>query len=78
MRFWSIREIEFPGGTRTFRLGSDDGAILDVGDTRVISRWATQSYGTTDGSISLTAGWHTIRIQYFEDIGTARVSLAWW
>jgi hypothetical protein len=79
IQFWSIMEINFPaGGTRGFRLGSDDGSRLWVGETLVVDQWQDQDYTQRTGSIWLPAGWHTVRVQYYQRGGNARVSLTWW
>jgi hypothetical protein len=59
--FW-VREA----GTYDFRLTSDDGAILQIDDKRVIDLDGLHSALTKDGHIALDAGLHTIHVPYYE------------
>ena len=57
------------GGTYTFGLSSDDGSYLEIDGHQVIKSWVPQSPFVTTGSIDLTAGYHSFRIDYFECCG---------
>ncbi|MEF3272955.1 MAG: N-acetylmuramoyl-L-alanine amidase [Chloroflexus sp.] len=60
-------------GEYTFELSSDDGAWLWVNEQLVVSNVGLHPLTTVTGTISLTAGWHTLAIKYFEMEGAAAV-----
>ncbi|HEY9183069.1 MAG TPA: PA14 domain-containing protein, partial [Gammaproteobacteria bacterium] len=54
------------GGTYTFYAGSDDGAIVYVDGTLVANNDGAHSYQERSGTIALTPGRHTLRVDFFE------------
>lgn len=57
-------------GNYTFYLNSDDGSMLYVDDVLVVDHNGTHGDGTTKtGTINLSAGTHTLRVEYFENAG---------
>lgn len=60
-RFW----IEKPGLYR-FALTSDDGSRLDIDDQTLVDNDGIHPALTESGSVELTGGIHTIRVQYFQ------------
>jgi uncharacterized protein YraI len=71
------REIEFEPGTYRFYARSDDGIRVYIDDERIIRRWS-ESDGTTVHRYDRTLeGKHTLRVEYFEMGGSARVNF-WW
>ncbi|WP_298817665.1 N-acetylmuramoyl-L-alanine amidase [Chloroflexus sp.] len=60
-------------GEYTFELSSDDGAWLWVNERLVVSNAGIHPFTTVTGTISLTAGLHTLAIKYFELEGSAAV-----
>jgi len=60
----------------SFQVGSDDGTRLYIDDSLVISNWRTGGYQTQSGSAYLSPGFHTLRIEYFENVSTAEVSFS--
>jgi PA14 domain len=64
-------------GTYDFRMTSDDGAILQIDDKRVIDLDNLHSAFTKDGHIALDAGRHTIHVPYYEGTPYA-VALSLW
>ncbi len=70
------RELELPAGTYRFTLRADDGVRLWVNEALLIDRW-TAGYATTESVVQLPAGVHTVRVEYFEATGEARVFLEW-
>ncbi|WP_295883892.1 DUF1800 family protein [uncultured Thiohalocapsa sp.] len=62
-------------GWYDFRLGSDDGSRLRIGDTVVVDNDGLHSYRQAAGSIGLAAGWHPIEIQFFERYGDERLTV---
>lgn len=67
----------FPSGNYVFTIGGDDGyrLSLDGGNTWVIDRWFDQSYNTATYSTSLS-GYHDLVLEYYENGGDNRISLA--
>ena len=59
--FW----IRDPGNYE-FELTSDDGAVLQIDDRRVINLDGLHQAATESGKIALTAGRHTIHVPYYE------------
>ncbi|MFC7530924.1 family 16 glycoside hydrolase [Actinoplanes sp. GCM10030250] len=64
-------------GTYQFRLTSDDGSRLYIDSTRVINNDGLHGAVAVEGSISLTAGYHSLRIDYFEQGGGQQLTLDW-
>src|SRR5687768_16406069 len=64
-------------GTYTFRLTSDDGSKLWIGDTLVVDHDGTHGAEPKDGTIDLTAGVHALRVEHFERAGGQQLTLAW-
>ncbi|WP_158453665.1 beta-glucanase [Paenibacillus beijingensis] len=65
-------------GTYTFYTSTDDGVRLWVNNQLIINKWFDQ--GTTEwtGTIQLTAGQkYDIRMEYFENTGSASAKLSW-
>lgn len=60
-------------GEYTFELSSDDGAWLWVNEQLVVANTGIHPFTTVTGTISLTAGLHTLAIKYFELEGGAAV-----
>ncbi|MCU1391179.1 MAG: autotransporter protein [Ilumatobacteraceae bacterium] len=71
------RTTTFTAGTYTFTLGSDDGARLYIDGTLVLNKWNDQSYPSPQPSVNrtLTAGAHTIVVEYYENSGSAQATL---
>ena len=66
----------FKAGRYRFTTYSDDGVRLYVDDRLVINSWRPMR-GTRSAIVNLGEGTHTLRLEYFERAGVARVSLAW-
>jgi hypothetical protein len=71
------RTQTFSAGTYTFTLGSDDGGRLFIDGVRVIDAWGDRAYATNSVTRTLTAGVHTIQMEFYENMGSARATLAW-
>jgi len=69
--------VDLPGGTVRFTAWADDGVRLFVDGTLVIDSWHDSPYAARQGDISVAAGPHAIRLEYYEHFGTAAVQLAW-
>ncbi|MFB9477684.1 family 16 glycoside hydrolase [Nonomuraea salmonea] len=64
-------------GTYEFRLTSDDGSRLRIGDTVVIVNDGRHAPTPVDGTITLTAGHHPLRIDHFEHLYGQQLRLEW-
>ncbi|MEU7799992.1 ricin-type beta-trefoil lectin domain protein [Micromonospora arborensis] len=65
-------------GSYTFRLSSDDGSKLSIDNAVVINHDGL--HGATppkEGTVSLTAGLHPLRIDHFERGGGQQITLEW-
>ncbi|MFB9414727.1 family 16 glycoside hydrolase [Dactylosporangium matsuzakiense] len=64
-------------GTYAFRLTSDDGSRLAVDGTTVITNDGLHGATAVEGSVALTAGYHALRIDFFERDGGQQLTLEW-
>lgn len=71
------RVLDFSAGRYRFYVRVDDGARLYVDNTTLIDQWHDSAPITYTADISLAAGNHTIRLDYYERTGGAQVKL-WW
>ena len=73
-----IGNINVPAdGTYAFRLISDDGSRLLIGDEKVIDHDGLHGAEPKDGEIALTPGYHPLRIDHFDRGGGQQVTLQW-
>ncbi|MFH1473430.1 MAG: PA14 domain-containing protein, partial [Candidatus Aenigmatarchaeota archaeon] len=76
--FRSGRSIYFPiAGMYTFTVGSDDGVKVSIDGVSYLDRWEVRSYDTDSFDVSMIEGYHNVRIDYYEDWLTARVSFTY-
>ena len=61
--------VEFEAGSYRFSARSDDGVRIYVDDTVLLEDWNAHPASTTVSDTTLTAGNHTIRVEYFEADG---------
>ncbi|MFH8990475.1 family 16 glycoside hydrolase [Streptomyces sp. NPDC017940] len=74
----TIGNIQVPeDGTYAFRLTSDDGSRLVIGNQRVIEHDGLHGPTPKDGTAELTAGHHALLIEHFEAGGEQQVTLSW-
>ncbi|MEV6494237.1 PA14 domain-containing protein, partial [Actinoplanes sp. NPDC051633] len=74
----AIANLTVPAdGAYTFRLTSDDGSKLWIGDTQVIDHDGLHGATDKDGTIDLTAGVHPLRAEFFEAGGGQQLTLSW-
>ncbi|MFE3599422.1 family 16 glycoside hydrolase [Streptomyces sp. NPDC059142] len=64
-------------GTYAFRLISDDGSRLFLGDKKVIDHDGLHGAEPKDGEIALLPGYHPLRIDHFDRSGGQQVTLQW-
>ncbi|MEM8945911.1 MAG: DUF5060 domain-containing protein [Planctomycetota bacterium] len=62
-------------GTWQFTTFSNDGVRLWVDDAQLINNWNQHPSVRDDGQIQLDAGWHPIRMEYFQQEGTTDARL---
>lgn len=51
----------------TFKLVSDDGAVLYIDDKKIIDNDGVHTEKTVTGTATLTAGTHVLRLEYFQE-----------
>jgi hypothetical protein len=74
----TIGNLRIPqDGTYAFRLISDDGSRLRIGDREVIDHDGLHGAEPKDGTADLTAGLHPLRIEHFEAGGGQQLTLQW-
>ncbi|GAA2564555.1 MULTISPECIES: family 16 glycoside hydrolase [Streptomyces] len=73
-----IANLQVPqDGTYAFRLISDDGSRLHIGDREVIDHDGLHGAEPKDGTVDLTTGLHPLRIEHFEAGGGQQLTLQW-
>ncbi len=70
---WTTTQ-NFPAGTYTFYGNSDDGVRVFVDGSLVVNQWVNQSFAPYSGSTTLSAGNHTVVVEYFENGGEANIT----
>jgi PKD repeat protein len=73
---WS-HNISFPAGTYRFHMRVDDGVRLWIDGNLVIDQWHDSAPTTYTADVTLTNGWHSLRVEYYERGGRALAQLAW-
>lgn len=58
-------------GTYRFFATVDDGVRIYVDDRLVVDAWRVGPALSVFGDITLDTGWHTIRVEYFQEGGVA-------
>ncbi|MCW5554051.1 MAG: response regulator [Verrucomicrobiae bacterium] len=74
---WTGRIRITEPGTYTFYLESDDGSRLFINGREVVNNGGVHAMVEKSGEISLTAGDHEIRLEYFDQGGEAGCRLSW-
>ena len=67
------KTVTLAAGTYEFSAGADDGVRVLVDGVSVIDRWVNDGPSSRTGSATLTAGEHTIVVEYYENFGGAAV-----
>jgi hypothetical protein len=67
----------FEQGVYRFSITVDDGVRLWVDDNLVIDSWKSESERDLTADVGLARGEHKLRLEYFENRGTAVVRLSW-
>ncbi len=67
----------FNGGTYRFYATSDDGVRIYVDDKLVVDGWGVHPAQGYFGDTYLAAGYHTVRVEYFEQSENALIKVSW-
>jgi len=73
---WQRTEY-FHQGTYRFFVTVDDGVRLFIDDQIVIDAWIVQAPTSYFGDVYIPAGYHSMRVEYYEDTGNAEINLYW-
>lgn len=63
-------------GNWTFYTTSNDGVRLWIDDNLVINNWNQHTATEDTATLSLSAGWHSIRLEHFQQNGTVTMQLS--
>lgn len=74
---WSGQVQVDQAGTYTFIATTDDGSRLWIDGTQIINAWVDHSRRDDMGQVTLTAGRHDIRFEYYENGWDAVAQLSW-
>lgn len=72
-----MRNAYFDSGNYTFTVNADDGVRVWVDGIQIIEGWIDQSSTEYTGAIYLSAGQHTVRMDYYEHTGAASATMDW-
>jgi hypothetical protein len=72
-----MRTVAFANRTYRFTITSDDGVRLIIDGQERFSSWQAHQLTTITVDVPMTPGNHKIELEYFEDFGSASVSLSW-
>ncbi len=78
--FFSARwtqSVWFDAGTYTFTAYTDDGVRVWIDSQLVIDQWQVQSPRAATGVLTIGAGNHTVKMEYFEQRERAVAMLSW-
>jgi hypothetical protein len=71
------RTLRFQEGTYRFYVQSDDGVRVWLDGELIINQWRDGSDVIDTAERTLSGAAHTLRVEYYENLGTARI-LFWW
>jgi len=71
------RYIDVSPGTYRFTATSDDGIRIYVDDKLIIDQWYDHPPRTFTADVSLTAGHHLVKVEYYENMGGAVAKVSW-
>jgi len=63
--------------TYTFTVQVDDGARLWIDGVNLLDEWRDPQVGIFTRSIPLTAGFHTVQVDYYQALGDSHAGLSW-
>jgi hypothetical protein len=73
---WSLN-TSFNNANYLFYAFADDGVRVYVDNNLIIDRWTNASNEVAYGNVSLAGGSHEVRVEYYEDVGDARIAVGW-
>ncbi|WP_084468398.1 family 16 glycoside hydrolase [Promicromonospora sukumoe] len=74
----ALANLEVPAdGNYEFRLTSDDGSRLVIDDAEVIDNDGLHGAESKEGTVALTAGYHDLRVEYFDNTNDNILKLEW-
>ena len=73
---WTGR-FDFAAGSHLFTARADDGIRVWVDGASLINAWRDQSPTTYQATVSLTAGTHEVKVEYYERGGGAVAQVSW-
>ena len=73
---WTKKQY-FVAGKYKFTTTADDGVRIYVDGNLIINKWVNQPPTTYSADITLTAGEHDVKMEYFENTGGAVAKLFW-
>jgi hypothetical protein len=71
------RTVSLEGGVYRFTIVSDDGFRLYVDGSLKLEKWFDQRATTYMVDVPISAGNHTIRLEYYDNLGDALIKLSW-
>jgi hypothetical protein len=73
-----VGQVDIPvTGDWSFWVTSDDGSLLYIDDDLVIDHDGYHGATGMEGTINLSAGWHDIKLVYFDGIDESRIELSY-
>ncbi|WP_036966203.1 family 16 glycoside hydrolase [Promicromonospora kroppenstedtii] len=74
----ALANLDVPAdGNYEFRLTSDDGSRLVIDDAEVIDNDGLHGAESKEGTVALTAGYHDLRVEYFDNTNDNILKLEW-
>jgi hypothetical protein len=71
------RTLSLAAGTQRFTVRSDDGVRVYVDEVLRLDKWVDQAPTTYTFDVALTAGNHTVKVEYYENTGGAVLQVSW-
>lgn len=73
-----VKTQSFAAGTYTFTVTADDGVRVYLDGSLVIDQWKDQAPTTYTASRSVSAGDHTVSVEYYEhtEVAVARLAIS--
>ena len=74
---WTGQILADYNETYTFYANSDDGLKLWVDNSLLIDTWYDHGVSESSSTVNLTAGWHDIKVEYYNGSGLATAKLSY-
>ncbi|MFN2155638.1 MAG: PA14 domain-containing protein [Anaerolineae bacterium] len=71
------RQASFEMGAYRFHVLTDDGVRLYVDNQLILDAWSDHNATWLSTDYALVGGNHTVRVEYYERIGNARITVSW-